>query len=203
MKKDSVNNIVGTNVLYGRARRIDFIEKATYIVIAIISIVLVFVIVGKESSTSREYNVRFSVLREYMEARGFGCELVYQNGGACTSRSAAGLTSFIRYDDGFEYIVKSDGFFFNITYTLSKGRSMNLKTTAYALEGYRNMKYTCHYKDSVIGELDYCADDKDNKLDSPAYLGVVEKAMYDLNNILSNSGYKKDRLIEDCVWEKK
>jgi hypothetical protein len=138
-----------------------------------------------------------------MEARGFGCEMVYKNGGACTSRSEAGLTSFIRYDDGFEYIVKSDGFLLDLIYSKSKGDTIKLTTTAYALEGYRNMKYTCHYKDSIIGEFDYCVDEKENRLDSPAYIGLVKKAMYDLDNILSNSGYKKDKLIENNEWVKK
>ena len=39
MKKESANKL-GTNILFGRARRIEFVEKAAYVVIAIISPVI-------------------------------------------------------------------------------------------------------------------------------------------------------------------
>lgn len=203
MKKDtSLTNVINNNVLYGRARRLEFIEKTAYIIIAIISVILVFVIVGKNSSVTNE-NVNFRLLQRYLENRGFGCEMIYQPGGACSRTSEAGQTTFVRQDDGFEYYDKSDGYLLTIMFTRSKGNYMTLRTTAYALAGYRNMSYTCYYKDNVLGEFDFCEDQNKNKLDSNTYKGIVEGAMYDLNNIIVNSGYRKDKMLESYEWVKK
>jgi len=202
MKKESVNNIVGTNVMYGRARRIEFVERVTYVVIAIIAVILVFVIVGKNSSYN-DKNVNFNLLRTYLEDRGFRCEMLYRPGGTCSLTSEVGLTTFTRYESGFEYIVKSEGYFLNIRYSTDKGDYITFKTTAYALAGYRNKTYTCYYKDDILSELDYCETDDKTRLDSNAYNGIVEKAMYDLSNMIDNSGYRRDRLIEDHEWIKK
>ena len=203
MKRESVNNLVGTNALYGRARRIEFVERATYLVVGIISVILVFVIVGKTSSYN-ETNINFSYLREYLEARGFSCELIYKNGGVCTSNNPNGTSaSFIRYDDGFQLIQKSDGYFLEISYTESKGDYIKLKTTAYALQGYLNNNYTCYYKSEPLDGVDYCEDSKGVKLDSNAYLGIIDKALYDLNNAINNSGYSKDKLLKNHEWKKK
>ena len=202
MKKESVNNLVGTKALYGRARRIEFIERATYIILGIISVIIVFVVVGKKS-VNKETNVNFSDLRLYLEARGYTCELLYRPGGTCTSFSSAVNSSFIRYDDGFQFISKSDGYFLEITNLDSKGDYIKLKTTPYALQGYVNNEYNCIFKNSVLDELDYCEDSLGNKLDSETYIGVVEKAMYDVNNMILNSGYSKDKLIKSHEWVKK
>ena len=202
MKKESVNNLVGTNVLYGRARRIEFVERAAFIIVGIISVILVFVIVGKKNNTS-EVNVNFSYLREYIEARGYICEVIYRSGGSCTAVSKAVTSSFIRYDDGFQFITKSDGYFLEITYMASKGDYIKLKTTPYALQGYVNKEYTCSYKDNILNEVEECKDKDGEKLDSATYIGVVNKAMYDLYNIIDNSGYRKDKLLDKHEWVKK
>lgn len=203
MNKESVNNIVGTNALYGRARRIEFVERATYIIVGIISVILVFVIVGKKSSYN-ETNINFAYLRDHLEARGYFCEMLYKNGGVCTANSNGGVTSsFIRYDDGFQFVQKSDGYFLDITYTVSKGDYIKLRTTAYALQGYLNNNYTCYYKSEPLEGVDYCEDSKGVKLDSAAYLGVVDKALHDLNAAVDASGYSKDKLLKEHEWKKK
>ena len=201
MKKESVSNIVGTNVMYGRARRIEFVERVTYVVVAIIAVILVFVIVGKNSSYN-DRNVNFNLLREYLEDRGFRCEMLYRPGGACSLNSEAGLTTFTRYESGFQYIIKTEGYFLDIRYSTDKGDYMTFKTTAYALAGYRNQDYKCYFKDNILGEFDYCENDEKVKLDSNAYIGVVEKAMYDLSNMVDNSGYQRDKLLEEHQWVK-
>ncbi len=201
MNKESVSNKLGQNILFGRARRIEFVEKTAYIIIAIISVILVFVIVGR-NSTINDKNVNFAYLRKYLEDRGFSCELIYQPGGTCSRTKEAGQTSFVRQEDGLEYYEKTDGYLLTIMFTKSKGNYMTLKTTAYALSGYRNKTYTCYYKDNVFGEFDYCEDSAKQRLDSKTYNGIVEKAMYDLNNIMIASGYRKDKMLESYEWEK-
>ncbi len=202
MRKEKVTNLVGTNALYGRARRIEFVERATYIIVGIISVILVFIIVGKKS-TYEESNVNFSYLREYLEARGYVCEVIYRSGGSCTSNSKAVTSSFIRYDDGFQFITKSDGYFLDITYMESKGDYIKLKTTPRALQGYVNNEYTCTFKDNILNEVEECKDKDGKELDSATYIGVINKAMYDLYNIVDNSGYSKDKLIQNHEWVKK
>ncbi len=202
MKKESVNNIVGTNVMYGRARRLEFVERVTYIFIAVIAVILVFVIVGKNSSYN-DQNVNFNLLRQYLENRGYRCELLYKPGGACSLTSEVGIFSFTRYESGFEYMINSEGYFLDIRHSTDKGDYITLKTTAYALAGYRNQSYTCYFKDNIFGEFDRCETDDKTKLDSNVYNGVVEKAMYDLNNMMDHSGYRKDILVNEHKWVKR
>lgn len=192
----------GSNAFYGRARRIEFVERATYIIVGIISVILVFVVVGKKT-VYQESNVNFSYLREYLEARGYICEVIYRSGGSCTSNSKAVTSSFIRYDEGFQFITKSDGYFLEITYMESKGDYIKLKTTSHALQGYVNKEYTCTFKDNILNELDECKDKDGGKLDSATYIGVINKAMYDLYNIVENSGYSRDKLLKNHEWVKK
>jgi len=201
MKKETINNVVGTNALYGRARRIEFVERATYIIVGIISVILVFVIVGKKNNLD-EKNVNFSYLRQYMETRGYSCEMIYRNGGTCTSYSEAVSSSFMRFDDGFQFVTKGEGYFLDITYSDSRGDYIKLKTTPYALQGYVNKEYKCVYKDDIFNEVDYCEEANGTKLDSGTYLGVVNKAMFDLRNMMANSGYSKDKLIKNHEWKK-
>ena len=202
MKKEKVTNLVGTNALYGRARRIEFVERATYIIVGIIAVIVVFIVVGKKNSYN-ETNVNFSYLREYLEARGYICEVIYRSGGSCTSVSKAVTSSFIRYDDGFQFITKSNGYFLEITYMDSKGDYIKLKTTSYALQGYVNRDFTCTYKENIFNEIESCKDQDGQVLDSDTYIGVVNKALYDLRNIVDNSGYSKDKLVEKHEWVKK
>ena len=199
--KKNMDNV--QTALYGRARRIELAEKIAYVVVGIVAIALVFIIVN----THKDYvdrNVKFSLLREYLEERGFQCEMLYMNGGSCSRKSENNEYSFIRLDSGFEYIVKSAGYLVDIRWAQDeKGDFITLKTTSSALSGYKNNFYNCSYKDSIINEVDKCLDNNNKELDSNTYISIINQAMYDLNGYISNSGYHKKALIEDHQWIKK
>ncbi len=189
--------------LYGRARRIELAEKIAYVIVGIVAVVLVFVIVN----THKEHvdkNVNFSLLRTYMEERGFHCEMIQMSGGSCSKKSTNNEYNFIRLDSGFEYLVKSSGYLLDIRWsTDSKGDFITLKTTSDALNGYRNNTYTCTYKENILKEVDKCIDSDDKELDSQTYISVINKSMYELNGFISNSGYNKEALLKDHEWLKK
>lgn len=188
--------------LYGRARRIEFAEKVAYVVVGIIAVILVVVIISNQKENVDD-NVNFAYLRRYMESRGFTCEMIHRVGGQCILRNETSTYSFIRYDDGFEYIIATKSYTFDAKHKLSEPEKLTLKTTSEAFAGYRNKSYTCTYKGSIIGELDKCIDENDKELDLNSYKGVVEKAMSELKDIIDSSGYDKKAIISDYQWIKK
>ena len=199
--KKNIDN--AQTALYGRARRIELAEKIAYVVVGIVAIALVFIIVN----THKEHvdnNVNFSMLRDYLEGREFRCEMIQMNGGSCVKKSENNEYTFIRFDSGFEYIVKSDGYSVDIRWgNDEKGDFITLKTTASALAGYKNNFYNCSYKDNILNEIDKCIDVNEKELDSKTYISVINSSMYDLNAYISHSGYRKDVLLENHEWSKK
>ena len=189
--------------LFGRARRIELAEKIAYLIVGIVAISLVFFIVNTHRDHT-EKNVNFSVLREYMEGRGFHCEMLQMSGGSCQKKNDNNEYNFTRLETGFEYVVKSSGYLLDIRWAADgKGDYITFKTTASALNGYRNNNYSCTYKDNIMNEIDKCIDENKNELDLQSYISVINKSMYDLNAFISNSGYDKEHLLEAHEWVKK
>lgn len=195
-------NSIKVSNLYGRARRIEFVEKVAYLVIGIIAVILVIVIVSNQKEKVDD-NVNFAYLRRYLENRGFNCEMIHRVGGQCSLVNDTSTYSFIRYDDGFEYIMVTKSYTLDIRHKLSEEERITFKTTSEAFSGYRNKSYTCRYKDKVVGELDKCIDEDEKELDLNSYKGMIEKAIVELNNIIDSSGYDKDELLDNYKWTKK
>lgn len=198
---DNEKNNFKVSNLYGRARRIELVEKIVYIIVGIVAIALVIFLVSNQS-TSQEGNVNFAFLREYMENRGYSCNRIHVSGGKCVLVSGDSTYTFVRRDNGFEYIVLTNSYVLNIKHYLNEEDSIIFATYSDAFQGYRNKTYTCTYKDSVIGEFDKCVDSVGAVLDLGSYNGVVKKAMNDLNNIIESSGYDKEQLINNYIWKK-
>lgn len=188
--------------LYGRARRIEFAERIAYIVVGIIAIILVIFLVSKQQANV-DRNVNFTYLREYMEAKGFNCEMLQKSGGQCTLNNEVSLYNFIRYENGFEYIVKTKSYALSIKHVLTEEDKITFRTSSEAFSGYKNKKYVCSYKDNVIKELSSCFSEDGEELDVASYVGVIKQAMSDLNNIIDSSGYDKNELMEAYQWRKK
>ncbi|MDE5888633.1 MAG: hypothetical protein K2H20_01290 [Bacilli bacterium] len=195
-------NGIKVSNLYGRARRIELVEKIVYTVVGIIAIALVITLVSKQVENTDD-NVNFAYLRRYMEAKGFSCELIHRAGGQCVLSNENSMYSFIRYEDGFEYIIRTQGYTLSIRHKLSEENRIELRTTSEAISGYRNKQYRCSYDESVIGELGTCIDQDENELDLKSYLGLIQQSIVELNRIVDVSGYDKDKLINNYVWEKK
>lgn len=190
------------NAFYGRARRIEFVERLVYVTVGIIAVVLIVMLVFKQSS-SAERNMNFAYLRNYLESRGFQCNMVHVSGGQCTLTNEYSTHSFVRFEDGFEYIAKTDSYLLNIRHRLSDENSIIFKTTSEAFVGYKNQEYSCEFVDNVVNQLGNCKTELDEKLDIDSYIGVIEQAMKDVNLIIDNSGYYKEELIENYKWIKK
>ena len=79
---------------------------------------------------------------------------------------------------------------------------IEFKTKATALGDYKKKTYYCTTKDTIVDELKECVTETGEKLDLQTYIGVVENAIVDVNNILDASGYNKERLIKNYIWEK-
>ncbi len=195
-------NVGKVSNLYGRARRIAFFKKIAYIVAGILLLFLLVSFISRHTEKVDD-NVNFAYLRTYLESKGFKCEMIHRVGGQCVNSNEKNSYSFIRYDDGFEYIINAQGYLLDIRHKADDDKKITFKTTSDAFNGYKNKYYVCSYQDSVIGKLDTCIDEEENVLDLPSYIGVIEQAINDLNLIIDSSGYKKDTLLNDCVWEKK
>lgn len=196
------NNMKVSN-LYGRARRIELVEKIAYIVVGIVAVVLVVFLVSRQT-TFQDQNVDFAYLREYMEAKGFVCERIHISGGQCVLSRENSSYIFIRQNDGFEYIINTKSYVLDMKHVLNEEDSISFKTYSDAFSGYRNKNYTCSFQENIIHELGQCIDeDSGSVLDLESYRGVIYQAMNDLNHIIDSSGYNKNELIENYRWQKK
>lgn len=197
MKKNS-----SVSVFYGRARRIEIVEKIAYITVGFIAILLVFSLVFKQERNV-DYNVNFAYLRNYLEGRGFQCEMIHLSGGQCYISGDYSTRTFVRYEDGFEYFVKTESYLLDIRHTLKEENLIRFKTTSEAFVGYKNKEYTCEYVSNVIKELKQCKTEDGEVLDLDSYIGLIEHSIIDINNIIDSSGYYKSELLENYKWVKK
>lgn len=202
-------NVNKVSNLYGRARRIAFVEKVVYWLVGIIAIVLiVFVILNRQEKV--DGNVNFAYLRTYLEEKGYRCDMLHRVGGQCIKSgkyetddlSFSYTHTFIRYEDGFEYINNSRGYILDIRHKSNNESRISFRTTDNAFTGYKNQTYSCTYKDNVINELGECSSSNGNVLDVASYISVIEQSIEELNRMIDSSGYKKDKLLNDFVWEK-
>lgn len=190
------------SVFYGRARRLELYEKLAYIIVGIIAVVLVFFLVTSQSSTG-EANVNYAYLKQYMYDRGFSCEMIHKSGGRCHKETNGVSYVFTRYDDGFDYLVKTESYVLIINHVLQEDNSITFSTTSAAFPGYKNKEYECKLGTTVLDEFGECKTKEKEKLDLESYRGVIEQAQKDVNNIIESSGYYKQNLMEDYQWIKK
>lgn len=189
--------------LYGRARRIAFLEMAGIIIAAVVAIVFIAYMVFSEGPEVTK-NENFSMLKQHFLDRGYKCDLLHQNAGKCV-KSVEGIKySFYRYDDGLQYIISTDSYTLVISHRLSDEDVISFKTTAEAFDGYRNQTFTCEFDDNVLGKVKSCESTKDNiLLEVKSYLGVIEQAQEDIKNALLSSGYSYDDLVINYKWTEK
>lgn len=196
IKSNKVSN------MYGRARRIAFAKKVIYILVGLLVITLVlFFMFNKKEEV--DLNVNFNYLREYMENKGFRCATIHKSGGSCIKTNENNKYTFIRYDDGFEYVANTKGYFLTIKHKASiDDSSVTFRTTTYALAGYKNLSYTCQFEGNVLKVTECMNDENESKLDSEAYLGVIKQISLELKSIIDSSGYNKDVLLNEYKWQK-
>ena len=195
---DKENKVVSN--FYGRARRLALAEKIIYTSVAIFTVVLVIFLIGK-TVTPEDQNVNFAFLRDYWENKGFGCSAIQRDGGTCSYKTEGTDYLFVRLDEGFKYTVRTNSYVLNIVFTSSE-ESVTIETNANALAGYKDKLYLCSF-DSIVGEVKECVDSNQKKLDANSYIGVVNKAMFDLNKMVEASGYSSASLLNEHKWEKK
>ena len=189
--------------LYGRARRIALYRNIGIIAGCVIAIAVIISIIFsgvKESTVSTEYDL----LRKYFVDRGYSCEMLNTSGSKCNLSTDTTKYVFYRYDDGFEYNVKTNSFNLSIIHRLDKNDQLTFKTTSEAFEGFKNQKFICDYDNNVLGKVDSCvAEVEDIKLDVKSYLGVIEQSQVDVTNAINSSGYSLDNLLSNYEWIKK
>lgn len=198
-----MNNSNNNSVrFYGRARRIEIVEKIFYVIIGIIAVGVVILIVSLQREPVDD-NINFAYLRNALENSGYVCEMIHISGGSCTLKNATGVSLFTRYNDGFEFINNTDGYVLTFKHLSSIEDSITFDTTSSAITGYKNKKYICHTKDNILGELEECINTEDNELDSNIYISIIQLALKDLNNFIDASGYDKNVLLYEYKWIKK
>lgn len=189
--------------MYGRARRIKL-----YIIIAVIVLIIfvtsLFILnLNKEDIKKNvDDNINFSYLIDYFVEKNYSCEMLQKSGGKCYLDVNDKFYQFTRYDNGFEYVIRSNTYILIIKHNSMNGDSISFRTNNNAASGYKDKEYVCKTDNSVIGVLDNCVDDGGNKLELVTYLGVVEQGIDDVNDILNASGYDVSKLITSYIWEK-
>ena len=139
----------------------------------------------------------------YLELNGYRCQAFEKDGGSCSNKKGDTEYLFVRPSDGFKYSIRNDNYNLVISHGEEIGDSIIFRTTSNALTNYKSLYYTCTTDNSVIGELKECVTQDGRVLDSDVYLGVIEKSIYELNNILKASNFNIDSIINDYKWEKK
>lgn len=187
--------------MYGRARRIAFAKKCIIVGVAI----LVGFLVIRSLFTKNEYvdyNQNFNYLKSYFVNKGFTCKVIENTGGRCFYKTDNSSYSFIRYDDGFNYVIESSSYRLVFNHNKSEPNKITFKTKSESLDGYKNKVYYCATKGTIIDELLECKTDSGEKLDLDSYVGIVEEGIMEVNDILIYSGYNVDALLKEFVWRK-
>ena len=195
-------------MLYGRARRIQLVKKIGLIVVLLIVLVILILFLFQKHE-EKNMNKNFNMLRTYFLNKGYMCEMIEKDGGICRSRLVDPETKeqshvqyiFTRYDEGFNYLVKSSSYSIEIRHIVNTYNDIILETTDKALDADRNKKFICQTDNSIVGNLVNCETAEGQKVKNDVYLGAVEMAISNLNNIINSSGYKRDKIINDYVWE--
>lgn len=189
--------------LYGRARRLALYKNIGIIVGCII--VIIFIVISILKNTDNiVVRGEYDLLKDYFLNRGFNCESLISSGGRCVSTNENSKTTFYRFSDGFEYIVKTSSYSLVIVHRLEKEDEVSFKTTSNAFEGYRNQHFICTFDNNVLDSIKTCESSTESIiLDVKSYLGVIEQSQIDLTNAINSSGYSLDSLLQNYEWIKK
>lgn len=184
--------------MYGRARRLQFMQSVAIGVAIVVVIVLSVIFFTNLFARSKQHE-DYKTLKNYMVQKGFACELLEEPGSACKYEKEGVLIRFVRYDNGFDYNVSTEAYYIEIKHVKGEEKFI-FRTTGEALSGYRNKIYNCTYDGSIIGTLKECVTDEGLTLDSPVYIGQIESVMNDISLMLKGSKYNVDKLINDYKW---
>lgn len=189
--------------MIGRARRLKLIK---IVAVAIIGVLGAFLLAKGIISflIVKDDNVEFAYLKKYLTGKGFSCESLKTSGGTCKNRTEGVYELFVRYDNGFDYIYNNDKYSIQLYHVGGKEKIV-FTTGDNAFAGYKNLKYKCTYKESIIHELDKCVLENDDtvELDNKAYVGIINNTMYEVRKIIAASGYNVDDLLDKYEWNKK
>lgn len=189
--------------MYGRARRIALLKKS---IIAVVSILSVFIIARVVIGLllTKENNVDFYYLKKYLVDKGFTCESMKTSGSVCKYSSEKVKERFVRYENGFDYIYNNKSYVVEL-YHINGVDKILFNTGDDAFANYKNLNYSCTYKENILNELDKCVlvDDNDVVLDNEAYIGIINKKIYEINMIIEASKYDKEDLLNKYEWNKK
>ena len=188
--------------MYGRARRIAFVK---YVAIALVFIFIGYFLFTKVfvEEVFVDHNQNFEYLKSYFNDKGYICEMIENSGGRCYLDTDTTYNGFIRYDDGFNYVAEANSYRLTINYMPFETHKIVFKTNSNSLAEYRNKVYYCTCKDdNLLGELDKCVTEHGEELNVNSYLGIVEKAQNDVNEILTASGYNVEYLLDNYEWQK-
>lgn len=192
---------VDSTMFYGRARRIEVVKKIIIVLVIILILIFLLSFLLKKVQES-DQNVNFDYLRNYLQSKGYTCELIQKSGGKCYYEKDSSYKSFTRYDTGFIFLLKNNGYSIQIRHVKDTYEDIIFETNGNALPNLTYKKFTCQTKGNINDELDYCVTENGEELITEAYIGVIESSISELNSILNSSGYKVDRLVTDYVWEK-
>lgn len=189
--------------LYGRARRMALIRTIVIVIACVAAIVLLLKFIFSGVNTQTVVS-EYDKLRTYFLNRGFTCELLSNSGGKCVSSNNGIKTTFYRYENGFEYSVKTDSYSLYIVHRLDKEDKIEFVTTSEAFAGYRNQKFNCTYDKNVLSKVEKCkAVNESIELDIKSYLGVIEHAQAEVTNAVNSSGFSLDSVLINYEWIKK
>lgn len=189
--------------MYGRARRIRLYVIIALVVCVVAAIFLVFFNSKKENIVKNvDDNVNFRYLVDYFVGKNYSCEMLQKSGGKCYLNVNDKFYQFTRYDNGFEYVLRTNTYILIIKHTSLTGDTIDFRTNNNAVSGYKSREYTCTTKGSIISEFDGCMDSNGEQLELVTYIGVIEQSLENVKEILHASRYNVDELLNNYVWTK-
>lgn len=187
--------------MYGRARRIR-LYVIIALIICVVAIFFIFLNSKNEKNVKNDDNVNFRYLVDYFVNKNYSCEMLQKSGGKCYLNVNDKFYQFTRYDNGFEYVLRTNTYILIIKHTSLNGDTIDFRTNNNAVSGYKSRNYTCTTKNSIIGEFEGCLDSNGEQLELVTYIGVIEQCLENVKDILNVSGYNVDELLNKYVWTK-
>ena len=183
--------------MYGRARRIKLIIG---ILLSSIALIIIFIVLNTINTgiSNKKQRKDFDQLRIYMYNRGFVCENLKSTNSKCILKTTNGRKIFIMKYKGFELDYISKNYTISVIHNEGKDK-ISFRTNNNALPGYKNKLFICSNKN--ILDQDIMCIDEEEELKQQTYLNEIKRMINEADEIITNSGYNKQVLINNYEWK--
>lgn len=153
-----------------------------------------------EFKLEEKENIKFDKLQETFESKGYTCQSMNQPGNYCSKEKDNISYKFIRYSDGFQYIVTNDSYKISLKYRQS-GYQFYIYMGKDAQTSLQDKQYFCTTtNDTYMGDIKECLTEDDELLESDMYISIMKNTLNEISNVVNMSGYDNKKLATLFTW---